>query len=88
MALWPDDSRAGQPGALFCHNCGGGQQEPRVISSVTPGTGCGKKSHTLIEVVGVCVVEVEPIAFGHAIQAAAVDPEDLRSALLIALGGA
>ncbi len=88
MARWPDDSRAGQPGALFCNSCGEDQQEPRDIYSVTPGTVCGKKSHTLIEVVGARVVEVEPIAFGHAIQAAAIDPEDLRGALLIALGSA
>jgi hypothetical protein len=33
------------------------------------------------------VVKVEPVTLGHAIQTAAIDPEDLGGALLIALGG-
>ena len=34
------------------------------------------------------VVEVEAIALGHAIQAAAIDPEDLGGAFFIAFSGA
>jgi hypothetical protein len=34
------------------------------------------------------MVEVEPVAFCHAIQAAAIDPEDLGGAFFIALGSA
>ena len=59
--------RAGQPATLLIKCCGEDLQEPEDISSVTPGTVCGKKSHTLVGVIGVRVVEVEPVSFSHAI---------------------
>ncbi len=42
-------------------------QERGNTCSVTPGPSCGKKSHTLVGVIGVRVVEVEAIAFCHTI---------------------
>jgi hypothetical protein len=63
------------------------EQEPRAMRSVLLRTVCGKKSHTLIRFIRTRVLEVEPIAFGHAIQAAAIDPKDLGGAFFIPLSG-
>jgi hypothetical protein len=83
----PAGSCAGQPVTRPLDCWGESVQEPGDACSVTPGTLCGKKTHTLIRFIGMRVVEVEPIALGHAIQAAAIDPEDLRGAFFIPFSG-
>ena len=55
---------------------------------MTPGTACGKKSHTLIRLIDMRMVEVEAIALGHAIETAAIDTEDLCGAFFITFSGA
>jgi hypothetical protein len=58
----------------------------RCTRSETSSAGCGKRSHMLARLIGVRLIEVEPVAFGHTIQAASIDPEDLGGAFLVALG--
>ena len=82
----PNGAAAGQPVPPDFGGCGENEQGPRCTRSVTPPARCGKKPHTLTRLIGVRLIEIEPVTFGHAIEAASVDPEDLGGAFLVALG--